>query len=119
MYQAQRSRAREVDVPVTCTCPPRRQRCRHTYKHCAWKGFHTGLNTLLNTHTHTHPEKEQLVLPMEIKEGLRKEGSLFYRVLEEPVEVYQAENRLRSIPATRKAHCPLLVMCLQPALSPT
>lgn len=32
-------------------------RCRHTCKNCAWKGFDTGLNTLLNTHTHTHTKE--------------------------------------------------------------
>lgn len=56
---------------------------------------------------------------MEIKQGFRKEGGLFNRVLEEPIGVYQAENRLKSNSDTRKAHSPLLVVCLQPAPSPT
>ena len=64
--------------------------------------------------------RQQLALPVETKEGFR-EGGVFSTPtgLEGPVGVYQAENRMKSVPDTRKAHSPFFIVYLEPKLSST
>lgn len=69
-------------------------------------------------HTHIHTQqKEQVVLPVEFKEGFGENG-YFEQGLKEPVGVCQADSRMKRIPDTRKARSPLFIIYLEPKLSP-
>lgn len=63
--------------------------------------------------------REQLALPVETKEGWGGGGVFSTAGLEGPVGVYQAENRMKSVPDTRKVHSPFFIVYLEPKLSST
>lgn len=58
-------------------------------------------------------KREQQTLLMEIRVGFREKG-YFFQGLEGPVGVYQAEDRVKSVPDTKEAHFPFYILYLEP-----